>query len=145
MSSAKLYSEIFGEFEKADTRVQKIDILRKYDHPRMRLFFQFLFSPRIVFDVDIPDYRPAVEPAGLNWTYLDTEVIKLYRFIENNVFGNQRTNITPERKKSLLITVLESLHKDEAVILVNLLKKDLGIKYLTPNIVSEAFPGIDLS
>jgi hypothetical protein len=43
---------------------------------------------------------------------------------------------------SLLVVLLESLHKDEAGLLVNLFKKDLGVKYLTKQVVMEAFPGI---
>ncbi|MCK9369148.1 hypothetical protein M0R04_04270 [Candidatus Dojkabacteria bacterium] len=142
MSSEKLYSEIFEDFQNAGTREDKINVLRKYDHPRFRYFFQLLYSPRVEFDVEIPSYRPAVEPAGLNWTYLDTEMEKIYRFIKNH---NKRTNVQPNKLKNLLGVVLESLHKDEAIVLINLMKKDLGIKYLTPKIVSEAFPGLDLS
>jgi hypothetical protein len=142
MSMEKLYSEIFDDFQKASTRQEKIDVLRKNDHQRLRFFFQLLYSPRIEFDVEIPDYKPAPEPAGLNWTYLDTEMAKMYRFIKGH---KARTNVEPKKLSGLLAVILESLHKDEAVILVNLLKKDLGIKYLTPSIVSEAFVGIDLT
>jgi hypothetical protein len=41
-----------------------------------------------------------------------------------------------------LVVILESLHKDEAALLVKLLKKNLGIKHLNLNLVIEAFPGI---
>lgn len=139
MSREKLYSEIFEEFQEADTRQDKINILRKYDHPRLRLFFELLFNKDIKFDVEIPTYRPAPEPAGLNYSYIESEIPKLYRFIEGHP---DRTNVPPNKLKNLLVVVLESLHKDDAEILVNLFKKDLGIKYLTPKIVSEAFPGI---
>lgn len=142
MSSEKLYSEIFEDFEKATTKQDKVNVLKKYDHPRFRQFFQYLYSKKIVFDAPIPEYRPAIEPAGLNWTYLDTEIGKLYRFIKDHP---QRSNITPEKQKSLLTVVLESLHKDEADILVKLMKKDLGVKYLNPKTVKEAFPDLDLS
>ena len=142
MGSNKLISEIFEDFQNAGTKDEKINILRKWDHPRMRLFFQYLYSPRIIFDVAIPEYKPALEPAGLNYTYMDSEIMKLYRFIKNHP---KRTNVEPKKLTNLLATVLESLHKDEADILVKLLKKDLGIKYLTPKIVSEAYQGIDLS
>lgn len=142
MSSAKLMSEILHDFQNVDTREEKIKILRKYDHPRFRTFFQYLYSPRIIFDVIIPEYRPAIEPAGLNFSYIDSEIPKLYRFIKNH---NRRTNVLPKKLSNLLLVVLESLHKDEAVIMVNLMKKDLGIKYLTPSMVQEAFPDLDLS
>lgn len=142
MSSEKLYSEIFEEFEKAETRADKINVLRKYDHPRFRDFLAIALNPMFQFDVDVPNYRPAPEPAGLNFTYLDIEVSKLYRFIKGH--PKRTTYISPEKQKSLLTVVLESLHKDEADILVRCIKKDLNIKFLTPKLVKEAFPNINL-
>ena len=141
MNSDRLFSEIFQEFQDAKTKEDKINVLRKYDHPIFRQFFVMLYNKNIKFDVEVPNYRPAPEPAGLNWTYLSMEIPKLYRFI---VGHPRRTNITPEKQKSLLVVILESLHKDEADILVKLIKKDLGIKYLTPKTVKEAFPDIEL-
>ena len=44
----------------------------------------------------------------------------------------------------IMETVLETLYHEEAEILVKIMKKDLGIKYLTDKIVKEAFPDINL-
>jgi hypothetical protein len=142
MSAEKLYSEIFTEFDSVETRNEKIAVLRKYDHPRLREFLFYAFNEDVKFDVEIPKYRPAPEPAGLNYTYLDLEVPRLYRFIVNH--PKSTSVITPEKKKSLLLVVLESLHKDEAELLVRLIKKDLGVKFLTPKLVKEAFQGINI-
>lgn len=141
MSAEKLYSEIFEEFDKASTRTEKISVLRKYDHSRFRDFLIMSFNPKIEFNVEIPNYRPAVEPAGLNWTYLDMEMPKMYRFIKNHPASQ---HLTTEKKKSLLLVVLESLHKDEAELLVKALNKNLEIKFLTPKIISEALTGIEI-
>ena len=140
----KLFSEILEEFESSATRAEKIAVLRKYDHPRLRDFLAITYNPDIVYDVEIPVYRNAVEPAGLNFTYLDVEVPKLYRFIKNHP-KSQGVEIEPKRKKQLLVVVLESLHKDEAALLVKSIKnKDLGVKYLTPKLIKEAFPEINI-
>jgi hypothetical protein len=90
--------------------------------------------------VPIPNYRPAVEPAGLNYAYLDSEMAKMYRFVKNH--PSRPPGLTAEKQKSLLIVVLESLHKDEADLVIKMIKKDLGVKFLTANLVSEAFPGL---
>ena len=137
MSAEKLFSEILEEFELAESRAEKLNVLRKYDHPRLRDFFVATFNPNIQFDVEIPAYRPAEEPAGLNWTYLDLEMNRIYRFVKGH-----SDNLTQEKKKSLLVVVLESLHKDEAALMVKMLKKDLGVKGLTVKILQEAYPGI---
>lgn len=140
MISDILYSEIFDEFNKATTKAERLAVLRKYDHPRFRDFLKIAFDPNIKFDVEIPRYRPAVEPAGLNFTYLSSEVTKFYRFITNH--PRRQSGLTPLKQKQLLVVILESLHKDEAELLVRLIKGDIGIKYLTSNLVTEAFPGL---
>lgn len=140
MNSDRLYSEIFEEFEKATTKEQRIAILRKYDHPRFRQFLIFALDERIKFDVQIPKYRPAVEPAGLNYTYLTSEVPKLYRFMVGH--PSRPVGLTPQKQQQLLLVILESLHKDEAVLLVKLLQKKLDVKNLTVDLIKEAYPGI---
>ena len=103
-----------------------------------------VYNPDIKFEVEIPAYRPAIEPAGLNYTYLDIEVPKLYRFI----LGHPKLEgavLDEKKKKSLLTSTLESLHKDEAELLVKAItKKDLDVKYLTPRIIKEAYPDINI-
>jgi hypothetical protein len=142
MSAAKLFSEIFDEFKKAIIDQERILILRKYDHRRFRDFLAIAFNPAFQFDVEVPQYIPAREPAGLNNTYLDVEVPKLYRFIIGH--PKRVTDIKPDRQTKLLQGVLESLHKDEAELLCNLIRKDLKIDFLTAKLVKEAFPDINI-
>ena len=140
MISNRLFSEIFEEFSREDTKAGRLAVLRKYDHPRLREFLIYAFNPAIQFDVEVPKYKPAVEPAGLNFAYLDSEMSKMYRFIKGHPLRSD--GLSPNKQKQLLLVTLESLHKDEADLLVKLIKKDLGIKYLTKALIEEAYPGI---
>ena len=140
MSAEKLYSEIFEEFDKCTTRAERINVLRKYDHPRFRSFLQAAFDENVVFDVDVPPYRPALEPAGLNFLYLDAEMGKLYRFIKNH--PSRPAGLTVEKQRQILIPILESLHKDEAAILAKVIQKKFEVKFLTVNLINEVFPGL---
>lgn len=140
--SFKLMHEILQEFDEAKTRAEKINVLKKYDSKNLREFFVALFNPTVQFDVEVPNYRPAPEPAGLNYLYLETEIPKLYRFIKDH--PSRAEGLTEKKKRELLLVMLESLHKDEADVLVRLIKKDLGIKFLTPNLVKEAYSGINI-
>lgn len=142
MSSSKLYSEILQDFEKAPTKQDKIDVLRKHDHYFFREMFVIAMHPGIKIDVNIPEYRPAVEPAGLNHTYLDQEMRRMYLYIVNH--PKRPAGLTPEKQTKQLLVTLSALHKDEAELLVKMLKKDLGVKFLTPKLVAEALPGIEL-
>lgn len=140
--SFKLYSEIFEEFDSVSSRKEKIEVLRKYDHPRFREFFEYAFNDKYQFDVEVPEYKPSIVPAGLNDCYLHQEVPRLYRFIADH--PRRAMGLTGRKQQNLLTPVLEGLYKDEAEILVKVIKKKLDVKFLTPSILKEAFPGIDL-
>lgn len=142
MLKDKLYTEILEEFRKCETRKERVELLRKYNDSRFKAFLFYVFSPHIEFDVEVPKYRIAPEPAGLNFTYLHNEMDKFYRFIKNH--PARPGNLTPEKQKQLLLVILESLYKDEAELLVKIIKKDLGVNFLTPNLVSEAFPDLNI-
>ena len=142
MSSSKLYSEILEDFEKAPTKQDKIDVLRKHDHYFFRELFVIAMHPGIKIDVNIPEYKPAVEPAGLNHTYLDQEMRRMYLYIVGH--PKRPPGLTPEKQTKQLLVTLSALHKDEAALLVKMLQKNLGVKFLTPKLVAEALPGIEL-
>lgn len=142
MSANKLYTEIFDEFDQAQTRPAKIEVLRKYGDVRFKDFLLAVFHPQIQFDVEVPNYRPALEPAGLNFSYIDSEMPRLYRFIKDH--PKRSSNLSKEKQTALLLVVLESLHKDEAELFIKMLKKDLGIKWLTARIVNDAFPELNI-
>ena len=137
MSASKLFSEIFEDFEKAETKEERIKVLRQNYHPLFRDFLILAFNPNIVFDVEVPNYRPAPEPAGLNYTYLDLEIPKLYRFIKDHPKRNP--NLSEKKKTQLLGVILEALHKDEADLLVKVIKKQFKVKNLTVKLVQEAY------
>jgi hypothetical protein len=140
MIDGKLYTEILDEFQKAQTKQERIAVLKKYDHKNFREFLYYALEPTIEFDVEVPNYRPAPEPAGLNYTYLDLEVKKLYRFIKDHKL--RPAGLTPEKQKQLLVVVLESLYKDEAELLAKVLQKKFKIPNLTIKLVQEAYPGM---
>ena len=137
-----LYHEIFELFNKTEKRADKINILRIHGDNNLREFLIAAFNPNVVFDVEISEYKSAVEPEGLNILYLHNEVQRLYRFIVGH--PRRPPGLTSTKQKGLLTMVLESLHKSEAELLIRCIKKDLHIPFLTPKLIKEAFPGIDL-
>lgn len=137
-----LFSEILELFDKAPTRKEKITVLQKYGSNSFQEFLLATFHPQITFDVEVPNYRPSVEPAGLNYSYLHNEMSKMYRFIVGH--PKRSPNLTGKKQTQLLVVILEALHKDEAELLVKMFKKDLDVKYLTAQIVREAFPNLNI-
>jgi hypothetical protein len=135
-----LYSEILDMFQKAETRKDKIAVLKRFEHPTFKKFLDYAFNPEIKFDVEIPEYKPSYDPAGLNVMYLDDELARVYRFIEGH--PKRAAGLTPKKQTELLLVILESLHKDEAELYVRMLKKDLKIPFLTKKLLKEVYPDL---
>jgi hypothetical protein len=143
MSSEILYSEILEQFTHAKTKEEKLNILRRNDDPRFRFFLELALNPNVEWDIQLPyKYRPAVEPAGLNYAYLDTEMPKMYRFIKNHPM--RPPEFTAEKTTPQLQVILEALHADEAAIFADLIRGKFKVKGLTAALVKEAFPGINI-
>ena len=70
-----------------------------------------------------------------NPTYLYGLIRKLYLFVEG---GNP--NLKPARREYLFIEMLESIHPQEAELLLQVKDKKLKCRGLTYNLVKETFP-----
>lgn len=142
MNSNLMYHEVFALFEKAEKRAEKINVLRTHADNNFKEFLLAAFDKNIVFDVQIPEYKPSVDPAGLNMLYLHNEVPRMYLFIENHPRRPQ--GYGGDKQSAKLASVLEALHAEEADLMVRCIQKDLKIPFLTPKLINEAFPGINL-
>jgi len=144
MPAEKLYSEIFDEFEQLPSRKDRVQFLKSHSDKAFTTFLELSFNKDVQFDIEaLPNtYRPALEPAGLNYTYLNLEIPKLYRFIKNH--PSKAEGLTTEKQKKLLVVILESLHADEARLFVGMFAKDLKVRYLTSKLVKEVFPNLNV-
>lgn len=140
MSKKNIY-EVFDDFVKASTREEKINVLRSNSGYALDAILRGTFHPYIkyVFD-EIPNYKKSDDPPGLSYTSIHQELSRIYLFEENN--PKVAANLTLDRKKYLLIQMLESLEAREAEILAGMLMKRLPVKGLTYKLVQEAFPGM---
>ena len=144
MSFKRLYHEIFEEFDNAKTREERITVLRKHGDERFREFLNYAFNTNIKFDVDtVPQYRPAPEPEGLTFSTIDNEMKRLYVFVPNH--PKYKGKLEPKKQAQIAVTMLQSVHAKEALLLVGMFKKVLSVKFLTPKIIKEAFPDIPLT
>lgn len=142
MSAFKLYSEILEDFGNAETKNERVAILKKNETKHFKTFLTLVLNPKYEFDVEVPNYRPAIEPAGLNFTYLDQEMKRMYLYIKNH--PARPAGLSTKKQYDQLFVTLESLHKDEAELLANLLKRKVKVKNLTPKFVKEVYPDIDV-
>tara|TARA_A100001011_G_scaffold60411_1_gene60229 strand:+ start:972 stop:1478 length:507 start_codon:yes stop_codon:yes gene_type:complete len=133
-----LVSEIFTKINNAKDKPKKIEVLKQYDTPGMRMILKGAFDPKIEWDLPpgTPPYIENEAPAGTEHTYLEVEAKRLYNFA---VGGNDQLNKI--RKETLFIQMLEGLHASEAKVLIDMKNKSLNKTYkgLTSDMVKEAF------
>jgi hypothetical protein len=129
--------EIFTQVNNAKDKPKKIEVLRKYDSQGLRQLLKAAFDPKITFDIPegTPPYMANQAPSGTDHTSLLDEARKLYLFVTGG------SNIPKARKETLFIQMLEALHQDDAIALINIKDKKLNLVYkgLTENVVREAF------
>ena len=137
-SGRELISEIFTKINNAKDKPKKIEVLRQYDTPGMRMVLKGAFDPKIIWDLPpgTPPYIENEAPAGTEHTYLEIEAKRLYNFAKG---GNDTINKI--RKETLFIQMLEGLHASEAKVLIDVKNKSLNKTYkgLTSDMVKEAF------
>ena len=134
----QLLSEIFTKINNAKDKPKKIEVLRQYDTPGMRMILKGAFDPKIEWELPegTPPYIENEAPAGTEHTYLEVEARRLYNFAKG---GNNTINKI--RKETLFIQMLEGLHASEAKVLIDVKNKSLNKTYkgLTSDMVKEAF------
>ena len=133
--------EIFEEFEKAKTKDEKIQVLRKNTCWALRNVLQGTFDPNIKFTVErVPLYKPGDSPPGMSYTSLHQELGRVYLFQEGN--PKVPANLSEKRKEEILIQILEALEEKEAQVFMNMLLKKQKVPGLNAKIVKEAFPDL---
>ena len=133
-----LISEILTMVNNAKVKEKKIEVLRKYDSPGLRMVMKASFDPKIVWRLpegDVP-FKKNDAPAGTQHTRLENEARLLYNFVKG---GNDKL---PQHKcENMFIQMLEGLQEKEADVLILTKDKKLHQKYkgLSKQVVQQAF------
>lgn len=131
--------EVFEEIEKApDKQTAKAILANNMTHG-MRGVLRANFHPGINFVIEeVPSYRENDAPIGLGDTSIHKEINRVYIFEQ----GNPRVdaNLTLERKKQILVQILEGLEAKEAKVFADMLMKRIKVKHLTKKMVEEVSP-----
>ena len=137
-----LVSEILRAAHGAKTVEKKVQVLTQYKRDDVKACLIWNFDKAIrsaIPEGDVP-YKPNDAPIGVDGghTRLIYEWRSLYNFIRG---GNNR--LSQMKRETMLVQMLESLHKDEAEVLVLVKDKELQSKYrITRNVVEKAYPEI---
>ena len=137
-----LMSEICLKVNNAKDKSKKLRVLRENDSQALRQILKGAFDPKIKWSLPLEGgpipYKPNDAPAGTEHTSLRQEVRHFYNFIQG---GNP--SLSKTRREAIFIQILETLHPDEAQLLVTVKDKCLEDFYnITQQTVSEAYPDI---
>ena len=133
-----LFSEILDKLGKIKSKKDKVSHLKEYNSDSLRMVIKASFDPKIKWslpEVEVP-FRANDAPEGTEHSVLSYEARKLWHYIE----GGDPT-LSQNKRETMFVQLLESLHPDEADILVAAKDKVLHQKYkgLSKNVVMEAF------
>lgn len=120
------------------TKEEKIACLRA--NPALKPILRYSLDPAVKWL--LPSGKVPYEPADLTKegnldAVLYTEARKLYLFVEG---GN--SNLKQPRREYLFIQFMQSLHPDDAKLMISVKDKKLPYKTITKELVLEAFPDL---
>lgn len=134
-----LIYEVFQKLEQLKTKQEKIDLLRANDSAALRDIIRCSLDPKIEFLLPegAPPYNPAA-PSSIPSNLLKQNV-KLTYWVKGSPKAAQVDKIKRER---IFMDVLESIHPEDALVLIAAKDKKQLAKGLTVKLVNEAFPGL---
>ena len=141
-NSRLLISEILRKVSNAKTKKEKIDLLREFNTPALRMLLIWNYDDSVVSEIpegDVP-YTPNEAPVGTDHTRLEQEYRGFYRFVKG---GDPK--LKGLKRESMFIQLLEGLSAEEAELLCLIKDGKLTSNYkrITKAVVSEAFPQIE--
>jgi len=135
----KSFYEIFEEVEKAKTREDKKNVLRKYSGPALKTILGYTFNPNVkwLLPEGTPPYTPVKEGTDMEGRLVN-ELRRLYLFVEGP--SDTQKNLKQIRREQLFIDLLESIDPGDAKVLIGMKEGKLPFKGITRKLVAETFP-----
>lgn len=133
--------EIFDKFDQCKSNPERIKLLQDNAYPHFLQFLKNTFDPSIQYHISkFPDnyIEPDTFP-GIRYAGIESELRRSYLFQKGNPTAEA---LSPEKRKELLTQLLETFEPREADFFVRMLSKNLKVKYLTSNLIKEAFPNL---
>ena len=129
-------AEIVGKLQSAKTKTERLKILKDNDCAALRGILRMNFDASLVLALPAgaPPFKEAKVPDGFGTTTLKTSAKGWYVFVEDLSPG-----IKQSKREQMFITLLESLDKTEASILIQAKERKLDLG-LTKHAIDEVFP-----
>ena len=133
-------NEILDLVHEQETDEDKIKVLQEYANDALKTILIWNFDESIISLLpsgEVP-YQPNESPLGVDHSSLRRDYKNLYNFVKG---GND--SLSKIRRETIFIQILESLHPNEADVLILVKDKKLSDKYdISLDIVEKAYPDI---
>jgi hypothetical protein len=130
--------EIFEEYKKADSREDRLDVLKKYENNwAFKDILRGSFDESLVFD--LPEGRPPFTPNKPESS--PSSLLKQHKEFGLYVQGGAG-NLPKIKKENKFIQLLESVHPEDAEYILKMVAKKPPCRYITKKLVQEAFPNL---
>lgn len=141
MAKRILVSDVLEQVSKAETKKEKIEILRKHNSLELRDVLKGAFDDSVVFI--LPKGKPPIdenEKKKYDKTHLVHETKKFRYFVK----GGPGEQVNALRRERMFVDVLYRVESREADLICKMKDKELDGVYkgLTKKLVQEAFPGL---
>lgn len=132
--------EIFEQFSLKKTRKEKIEYLKEQGNkvPAVKDVIRGAFDERLEFV--LPEGKPPYTPNKPE--SVPSSLRQLHRQFGNYVKGARSSSMRQYQIENQFIQMLESIHPDDAIIVLDMVAKKPPVKGLTKKIVEEAFPNL---
>ena len=133
------FYEIFEQVEKAKTKVEKQEILRKHSGAPLKQILGMTYNPNVkwLLPEGDPPYKPLDSSTDMQGR-LEAELRRLHLFVEGA--SETSRNLKQTRREQLFIELLESIDPGDAKVLLGMKSGKLPFKGLTKKLVAETFP-----
>ena len=133
-------NEILDLVHEQETEENKVKVLQEYANDALKTLLIWNFDESIISLLpsgEVP-YQPNESPLGVDHSSLRRDYKNLYNFVKG---GND--SLSKIRRETIFIQILESLHPNEAEVLILVKDKKLEDKYdISFDIVQKAYPDI---
>lgn len=131
--------EIFQKIELETSRPKRLKLMQQYsDVPAFKDILRGMFDDTLEFLLPEgkPPYTPNIPES------VPSTLLKKHRDFGYFVRGGPGTNLPAYKRERMFIELLESVHPDDALLVLAMVGKKPPFKGLTKKLVKEAFPNL---
>ena len=137
-----MISEVLKKAGELKTKKEKVAYLRANNSLPLRSILKGAFDSSVEFNLPKgePPYRKDDAPKGFEPSNL-YKIQRRFKFFAKGGIGERMPAV---KREKMFIDALESLHLDEAQLLLDMKNQKLGGKYngITPKLISEIWPSL---